>query len=446
MAKIQITGGGFQDSEGNLLANGYLKMVLSQDCQVASTAQICSGIEVTVPLDGSGNVSGIVNVWPNDQLLPVNNFYTVTGYTQQGQRAWGPNVQQILGSTPFSLNTWVPNQLVVWNPTLTPISLRTNGSNNGSQSVLDLRSGTNISVTDAGNGQVTIADVGPNPPTLKTNGVNNGSQSTLNIAAGTNISVTDNGSGTVTIADTTPAPPAAMPIPENKTWFMWVPAPPILTSAQAGSNSLIAIGGDTLTTQSWNINGAGCYSPTSVFGKRWQPNSNYPGGPSTFAGSGGAYGSALTWIGRDIMCEGKIGAVAPIGNSRIWCGLIDSPATGAPDTFVSSSNPTTVKFIAFLYDGSANAHWQCGVGNGSATTFVTTSVTVTAGAPNKLKFVYTASNSTVQFFIDGTLVATINTNVPSNVAVSGIVDVKGVANVASDGGLTLEYFYVENAL
>lgn len=122
MAKIQITGGGFQDSEGNLLANGYLKMVLSQDCQVASTAQICSGIEVTVPLDGSGNVSGTVNVWPNDQLLPVNNFYTVTGYTQQGQRAWGPNVQQITGAGPFSLTSWVPNQLVSWVPPIANIS------------------------------------------------------------------------------------------------------------------------------------------------------------------------------------------------------------------------------------------------------------------------------------------------------------------------------------
>lgn len=204
MAKIQITGGGFQDAQGNALASGYLLFELSQDCEVTATGQICSGIVLTVPLDGSGNVSGTVNVWPNDQLSPVNNYYTVTGYTQNGQRAWGPNVQQVTGAGPFNLSSWVPSSLTNWTPTPVVVKLQTNEVANGSQLLLDLHAGTNISLTDNGSGQVTIAT--PTQIALETNGTPNASQSILNLQGSSNITILDNGSGNVSISGATGVP------------------------------------------------------------------------------------------------------------------------------------------------------------------------------------------------------------------------------------------------
>ena len=110
-----LTGGAFQDSEGNLLVNGYLEFILSQDCSVSGSGNICSGVKIRIALDSSGNVVGGSSIWGNDVLSPVNTYYRVTGYTAAGQPAWGPNNQQVAGST-FDLGTWVPNQVISWVP------------------------------------------------------------------------------------------------------------------------------------------------------------------------------------------------------------------------------------------------------------------------------------------------------------------------------------------
>ena len=83
--KTSLQGGGFQDSEGRVLANGYLIFELSQDATVAGVGNIAAGIAITIQLDGNGNVLNATSpgqqVWANDVLLPVNTFYRVTGYT-----------------------------------------------------------------------------------------------------------------------------------------------------------------------------------------------------------------------------------------------------------------------------------------------------------------------------------------------------------------------------
>ena len=109
-----ITGGSFQDSEGNVLALGYLTFRLSQDASV-NTSNICSGVEIRIALDSSGNVVGGSSIWGNDVLFPPNTYYRVTGFTAEGQPVWGPNNQQVAGST-FDLGTWIPNQVISWVP------------------------------------------------------------------------------------------------------------------------------------------------------------------------------------------------------------------------------------------------------------------------------------------------------------------------------------------
>lgn len=112
--KVQITGGGFQDAEGNPLAGGSLVFQLSQDSSVNNGTEIAAGIKISVLLDSGGNVSGTVNIWPNDVISPANTFYNVTAYTANGQLVWGPNSQQVLSSpSPFNIGAWVPGSVNV---------------------------------------------------------------------------------------------------------------------------------------------------------------------------------------------------------------------------------------------------------------------------------------------------------------------------------------------
>ena len=160
-AKIQLTGGNFQDGQGNLLTDGYLKMVLSQDGTVAGVGSVCSGIEITIKLNSSASVvtSPAQYVWGNDVLLPVNTYYTVTGYSSQGQPCWGPNIQQVIGTGPFDVGTWIPNQVISWiSPnTGAKITLENNGTLNSNQQVLNIEStDASVTITDAGAGALNL--------------------------------------------------------------------------------------------------------------------------------------------------------------------------------------------------------------------------------------------------------------------------------------------------
>lgn len=111
-SKVQLTGGAFQDPAGNVLANGYLLMQLSQDAQVNGSTEIAAGIELKLPLDANGNITTTPPqyVWPNDVLTPAGTFYTVSAYTAEGQLVWGPNAQQIFSNpSPQNAGGWTPN-------------------------------------------------------------------------------------------------------------------------------------------------------------------------------------------------------------------------------------------------------------------------------------------------------------------------------------------------
>lgn len=110
--KVQLSGGAFQDVQGNKLASGYLLMTLSQDASVSSPAsQIAAGYTVKILLDANGNVSTTTPqyVWPNDVLSPTNTFYSVNAYTANGELVWGPNSEQVLSSpSPYDIGAWTP--------------------------------------------------------------------------------------------------------------------------------------------------------------------------------------------------------------------------------------------------------------------------------------------------------------------------------------------------
>jgi hypothetical protein len=207
--KTQLINGAFQDSEGNVLANGYLNFDLNQDGSVSGVGNIASRITIKILLDANGNVATSPSnqyVWANDVILPPNSFYKVTGYTAAGQPAWGPNNQQVTsggtGGGTFDLGTWVPNQVFSWSPPPQLISLQTNGTPNTDQLVENLIAGSHITLTPDSNGGTTIAATIPAGVSLQTNGTPNTSQTVENLIAGTNITLTADGAGGTTIAAT----------------------------------------------------------------------------------------------------------------------------------------------------------------------------------------------------------------------------------------------------
>lgn len=119
MAQRQIINGNWQDAEGNPLALGYLTFRLSTDAHTSgittnfliqnpsgrflladlsgaiilgttssAQVQIAAGRVVFVPLDAFGNISGVVSMWPNDQLIPAGTTYDIIAYTAAGQPVW----------------------------------------------------------------------------------------------------------------------------------------------------------------------------------------------------------------------------------------------------------------------------------------------------------------------------------------------------------------------
>lgn len=165
-SKTILSGGNFQDPEGNELANGYMIMVLSQDAQANQNTQIAGGRNIRIQLDGAGNVitSPAQAVWGNDVLTPVGTYYTVFVYTEEGQLVWDEIVLVTSGAN-FDTGTWVPppNNVIPVDPpqvTIQQILLETNGVPNASQDVLNLIAGTNITLTDIVGGGVRIDALG----------------------------------------------------------------------------------------------------------------------------------------------------------------------------------------------------------------------------------------------------------------------------------------------
>lgn len=134
-------------------------------------------------------------------------------------------------------------------------------------------------------------------------------------------------------------------------------------------------------------------------------------------------------------------ALIPSLALRAWFGLTDATNAGAPNTFFSDT--PAANFYGFRYstdvDTTIKAICQT---SASHQTVVDTGIAPVSGTAYLLEIVPSNSGATMAFYINGTLVATISTNVPANstpmatILVSDILD-----NLSSSGSFNFYYVY-----
>ena len=421
--KTQLEGGAFQDSLGNVLVNGYLRMVLNQDGLVTSVGQICSGVEINIPLDSSGNVvtSPVQSVWGNDNIVPLNSFYIVSGFTAAGQLAWGPNNQQVTGSSPFDCGTWVPNQLISWTPPLQVPLLQTNEVVNGAQNLLDLHAGSGMSLVDNGQGRVTLAATGiATPITLETNHSLNASQVLLDLSDGNGTTVVDHGAGVVSIegvalkVNATPnasqlildlTSGTGITVSDQGAGVVRVDLNPILSKRSAGWN---APGNSTVNNTQRGVVVSSSDTTRSDIAPTATDGAGYQGGSALASGSGPVIQSSFAVFSSgsvyDVIFRYKLNQTV---TERMWLALTDT----ASSVFLGD-NPTGNNVIGFRYStvvGDTQFTGFCSDGAASATSHPTS-----INADNSVHtFRFTIISGTVTFYIDGTQIGQLSAHVPA---------------------------------
>jgi hypothetical protein len=421
--KVQLIGGAFQDSEGNLLANGFLKMTLNQDESITGVGQICSGIEIRINLNSSGgvSVSPVQSVWGNDQMLPVNSYYRVSGYNSSGQLAWGPNNQQVNGSGgTFDVGTWVPNVVLSWFPPLQATELQTNGVDNGDQTLLNLKNGTNVTITDDGSGGVTINSTG------------SGSVSSVALTAPVEFSVAGSPvttSGTLAISKATQAKNTVWAGPVsganaqptfrnlmaadiqfalvNNNFRYWKAG--VNTASLAG----VAIAGTTIGTSAVAPGVVGPTATAPGFVSFATSATNPSQQTVTFTGMNGfgvTPNLGQIWTTQTLVLAKWKGGLDSISSVRLWVGLGDM--YNANFTNWRANNPSGQNLIAFRYSSGTDTNFQAVCQNAGTQTVVDTGIPADTVAHDFRIDVDSASSIT--FYIDNVLVATIATNIPTN--------------------------------
>ena len=92
--KCTLSGGGWQDAEGNPLSLGSVQVYLQQDVEVGGV-QLCAGVKGSLSLDSSGNVLGSPTLWG-----PI--MYQAIAYSAKGEKAWKGTIS-VPNAASFSL-------------------------------------------------------------------------------------------------------------------------------------------------------------------------------------------------------------------------------------------------------------------------------------------------------------------------------------------------------
>ena len=394
--RVQLVGGQFQDSEGNVLANGYLTMRLSQDEQIPGVGELCAGIFITIQLNANGGVSQIPPqlVWGNDQMLPANAYYIVTGFTAAGQIAWGPNNQQVIGSGgTFDVGTWIPNSVISW---------------------------------------TFPAAFGPAGPTGATGAAG---------AAGA--------AGATGPTGATGSAGANTPQTSFFKYRYW--------TASFNASQVATASGSVGASPDSHANNVGVLSFTRPYTFAGDPimyssiqSSATATSYITFSPISGSSAYALGNTSNQIPQWLALGGnfeyyrtrirLGQITNFRIWIGLTDQSTQAASFAYTNLQADTfTGNALMFRYSTAAgDANFQAYAANGASHTIVDTGVAADTN-PHRFEIIPNTAGTSVVFRIDGNTVATITTHLPTTTGSNNMADIIVADNV---GTANAQVFYV----
>lgn len=111
--KTIISSVPFQDPQGNILANGYLTLDLSQPAVISSGGGQVAPMRVSITLTAAGVIptSPPTLLWANDQLTPSGTGYYVRIYNSNNLLVSTPGVWIIQGVSPIDVSQLTPTSL-----------------------------------------------------------------------------------------------------------------------------------------------------------------------------------------------------------------------------------------------------------------------------------------------------------------------------------------------
>ena len=262
---------------------------------------------------------------------------------------------------------------------------------------------------------------------LENNGTANGSQLLLNLVAGNGITVADDGVGDITISATSSGGGALKKWPGN--WCGLQVSGIVTNSSTLTTGAQFGVNFVALST-----NNTAPVAPTASQGVGIQLE---PASGANGTGYLDQTANITTGILQDWFTKCLLGGTT---DARYWIGMWDG--NDAPTTDLSTNTPTA-NLIAFRYasatDSTIMAVCQT---SSSSQTVVSTGVTPNLTVPQVFEIV--PSGTSVLFYINGTLVATITTNIPaSTVAMRSLMVWDDYNMVGSTNGfLNLYYFWM----
>lgn len=258
--------------------------------------------------------------------------------------------------------------------------------------------------------------------TLKTNGTNNGSQTILNLKAGSNITIADDGVGGITITSTGGG--------GGGTAFQSLQRQ--TTMIADGATTTLELLGDINSACTFTVGTVVAQVPTSANGAAVE----YP--PSGGPGQGLIHCGLNYVAGRNAKMNVK-GYYTATGDNFGWLGLFSSFSNYLTGTRQSTPAASTgSNYEAFLIGNKqgtgGSPHWFACNGDGAADTCTDTGITQDTASHSWA--IVEESGTDVLFYIDGALVATNTTHLPTSGSLMGFVESQWYTTTPYNFGLT----------
>lgn len=105
---ISLTGGKFSYPSGVRVANGTLRLELSQDGVVTASSQQIAPKFIDIALDANGSIAAPPSIFGNDEISPSGTYYRATVFDSAGNRVFGPQFWSLTGGGTLDVGTIVP--------------------------------------------------------------------------------------------------------------------------------------------------------------------------------------------------------------------------------------------------------------------------------------------------------------------------------------------------